>query len=287
MNHQHIVILCGGEGKRLWPLATPEHPKQFLQWTETTTLFDETVLRIQPFLDAGAQLHVVTNKKYRHFFSTYQNRVTTFFEEEAACNTAPAMLYALYGILEQDPEACVTFIPADHYVATPDLFRSAFSLFLKTIETSEKLCTMGITPTHPATEYGYIEINQGQENFKTVKRFYEKPTLDRAHLFIQNPAMLWNIGIYGGKASTFLEQYQAHAPVLIDEMNLYKKNMISYNQITHISFDYAVAEKSNKLIVLPLKSEWSDVGSLEVFLRLSPSALFYKNKEKVYFESIK
>jgi mannose-1-phosphate guanylyltransferase len=287
MKHQHIVILCGGEGKRLWPLAKPEHPKQFLQWTENTTLFDETVNRIQPFLDAGAQLHVVTQKKYRHFFSAYENKITTFFEEDMSRNTAPAILYALDGIIEQDFEACVTFMPADHYVKSTDLFVESFALFLAFLEKEDALCMMGVKPTYAATEYGYIEMDEHEAEFKKVKQFYEKPSKNRAEILIQNPAMLWNIGIYGSKATVFLEEFLAHAPLLVDEMKLYKENKISYNELTHISFDYAVAEKSQRLKVLPFKSEWSDVGSLDVFLNLSPSALLYKAREKVYFEGLK
>lgn len=287
MKHQHIVILCGGEGKRLWPLATPEHPKQFLQWTEATTLFDETVNRIKPFLDAGAQLHVVTQKKYRHFFSAYENKITTFFEEDASCNTGPALLYALQGIIEQDFEAYVTFMPADHYVKSVDLFVDLFALFLAFLEKEDALCMMGVKPTYAATEYGYIEMDQQESLFKKVKQFYEKPSKNQAEILIKNSAMLWNIGIYGGKASVFLEEFLVHAPMLVDEMKLYKENKISYNRLTHISFDYAVAEKSEKLNVLPFAFEWSDVGSLDVFLSLSPLSSLYKDKNEVYFEKIK
>ncbi len=281
MKHQHIVILCGGEGKRLWPLATPEHPKQFLQWTATTTLFDETVLRIQPFLDAGAKLHVVTQKKYRHFFSEYENKITTFFEEDASRNTAPAILYALQGIIERDFEACVTFMPADHYVKDFDVFVESFKYFVSFLEKEDVLCMIGVKPTFAATEYGYIEIDQQEALFKKVKQFYEKPSKNSAELFFKNSSMLWNIGMYGGKATVFLKEFLKHAPQLVDEMKLYRESKIYYEKLTHISFDYAIAEKSDKLTVLPLEFEWSDVGSLDVFLKLAPYAIFYKNRTEV------
>ena len=278
MKQHHFVILSGGEGTRLWPLATPEHPKQFLQWTESTTLFDETVIRIQPFLDAGAMLHVVTNKKYRHFFSQYENLITTFFEEDSSQNTAPAILYALQGVLSQDPEASVTFMPADHFIANKDLFIETTKLFLQTIEKSDALCTMGVKPTSASTEYGYIEAEEMQSMVKKVKRFYEKPDKERAQLFIENRSMFWNTGIYGAKVTVFLDLFEKYAPDLLSQMSLYKSGTIDYKDITKISFDCAVAEKASEMLVVESKYQWSDVGSLDVFLSLVPFFDYYIKK---------
>ena len=277
MQH-HFVILCGGQGTRLWPLATPEHPKQFLQWTENTTLFDETVIRIQPFLDAGAKLHVVTHKKYRHFFSQYEQAVTTFFEEDDSRNTAPAILYALQGIISQDPEASVVFMPADHYIADKDLFIETIELFLQTIEKSDALCAMGVKPTSASTEYGYIEAEEMQSMVKKVKRFYEKPDKERAQLFIEKPSMFWNTGIYGAKATVLLDLFEKYAPDLLNQMSLYQNGTIDYKDISKISFDCAVTEKVNDMLVIESKYQWSDVGSLDVFLSL----VLYDKYQKKY-----
>jgi mannose-1-phosphate guanylyltransferase len=269
MNNSYLMILCGGRGERLWPLARPDRPKQFIPWHNNETLFDATLKRLAPLRAHGAELGVITNQCYEHFFKNSCVPLQHIIAEPASRNTGPAMLYTALTLAKLNPEAVIAFVPADHYVANDADFQQQLMIAIQHAQTHDELVILGVQPTYPATGYGYIEASEStDQKLSSVLKFYEKPNHERAQRFIQNPHMLWNIGVYVGKASVFIAEAAQHAPALLEGVQEFLQYFIGYESLPAISFDYAVAEQSQVMSVLPCSFEWDDVGTLTKFVEL-------------------
>lgn len=270
MNNSYLMILCGGRGERLWPLARPDRPKQFIPWRNNETLFDATLKRLAPLRAHGAELGVITNQCYEHFLKNPCVPLQHVIAEPASRNTGPAMLYTALTLAKLNPEAVVAFVPADHYVADDADFEQQLMIAIQHAQTHDELVILGVQPTYPATGYGYIEAAEATtiQQLSPVLKFYEKPTHERAQRFIQNPHMLWNIGVYVSKASVFIAEAAQHAPALLEGVQEFLQYFIGYESLPAISFDYAVAEQSQAMSVLPCNFEWDDVGTLTKFVEL-------------------
>lgn len=270
------VILCGGSGTRLWPLSRKSYPKQFAQLNGDTSLFEQTIKRVQ--VSGIADPIVVTNTNYRFIVAEQlqaagSTKPTIMIEPEAR-NTAPAVLAAAMS-LQDKPDAILLVMPSDHAIADQDAFIQAVHAGEQATEAG-KLITFGVQPDRAETGYGYLElfdpITASVPFAQPLRAFVEKPDQDVADTFLASRRHLWNAGIFMFRVSEILEAFEVLCPRLMMpvrravegarcDLDFFRLDETPYKAAEDISIDYAVMEACETLSVIPLDCGWSDLGS--------------------------
>jgi len=270
----HVVIMAGGIGSRLWPISTPELPKQFIDVLGVgKSLIQMTVDRFLPVCDIS-RFWVVTSEKYTETVHNQlpQIPMDQILAEPEPRNTAPCIAYACWKIKKKYPNANVVVTPSDALVLNKVEFTAAISAALAKTETSDSIVTIGITPTRPETGYGYIKAEKAvQDEIVKVEEFKEKPDQNTAEKYLAAGNYFWNAGIFVWKVETIVDQLKTFAPniaSIMDELDeyLYTDNEAEalkrlFPQCEKISIDYAVMEKSQNIYVISSSLGWSDLGS--------------------------
>ncbi len=269
------VILCGGSGTRLWPLSRTSYPKQLLTLIDGKSLLQHTLERIRNIPGVEKPV-VICNQDYR-FITAEQLRDIGFADariilEPAGKNTAPAATIAALYLKEINEDALMLVLPADHVISDHEKFIDSVKQAADAAQ-QEKMVTFGVVPTKPETGYGYIQKGESlNDNAFQVQRFVEKPDLKTAEKYLQSGEYFWNSGMFMFKIKTFLHEVAQHAPDILancqrcmEEVNIdfdfYRIKPALFAECPSESLDYAIMEKSNNIAVVPLKSDWSDVGS--------------------------
>lgn len=263
------IILAGGSGSRLWPLSREEYPKQLLSFDKEQSLLQKTFNRLCTF-SKPADIVTVTNIKHYSNIKLQLNKIDSsnvVIGEPFGKNTAPAIASTLQYFIQQGCEDDVVLIvPSDHLIKDIDGFN-------KTVELGKKLAeqgyivTFGIKPTYPETGYGYIKTEKALSVGYKVEKFVEKPNFETAKKYLDSGNYYWNGGIFMGKISTFLNEFKKYAPDIymhLGELNFSNSTQINYSvyeKIPSISIDYAIMEKSDKIALVELQSDWNDLGS--------------------------
>lgn len=275
------VLLCGGSGTRLWPLSRKSYPKQFVPLIGDQTLFQATAQRLSG--NGFAAPLVLTNSDFR-FIVTEQlaslgiDPGAILIEPEGR-NTAPAVLAAAMWLEKTDPDTLMLVSPSDHVIPDTDAFVAAINVAADAARAGQ-IVAFGITPTHPETGYGYIELAQaiapGVAN--PIKKFVEKPDADRAATLVASGTHLWNAGITLFSVKTILKAFRAYAPSLIDpvqasvddgkpDLGFLRLDPENWAKADDISIDYAVMERADNLSVVPYDGGWSDLGGWDAVWR--------------------
>lgn len=267
------VILSGGGGTRLWPLSTPTSPKQFLALTGDETMFQMTVRRV---LDAERfnPPVIVANAAHAEIVTAQLAAIgvndAILLLEPCARNTAPAI--ALAALAQHDPKSPLLVMPSDHVILDGQAFAAATASLLPLVENGW-LATYGIAPTGPETGYGYIRMGDEQASgVHKVSRFVEKPDAPSAIEMIANGDHVWNGGIFLFRADIYLGVMAVHAPDMLaaaqaamaaarTEGNRIYPDNTDFAACPSDSIDYAVMEKAERVVVVPVSMGWSDVGS--------------------------
>ena len=276
------IILCGGNGTRLWPLSRTLMPKQFVKLFEGESLFQKTVERNQKtcstqFIVSNAEqyfLAVDQIEEHNQDHSKTNINNSKFLLEPVGRNTAPAIALACLAL---DPEEIVLVTPSDHLIKDEKSYLEVVEK-AKTLAQKDKLVTFGITPQYLETGFGYIEAN-GED----VLSFKEKPDAVTAQAYLDAGNYYWNSGMFCFKAGVFLEELEKHTPEIYDTRKLAFNNKIIQHSTLRIqhshmevipdeSIDYAVMEKSKKVKVIPSNIDWSDLGSFESLDEEIPSS---------------
>lgn len=269
------IIMAGGSGKRFWPLSREKRAKQSLTLFSEKTLLAETIERVLPLVD---DVLVVSARSQAEAIdpdvaACPQARV---IYEPCGRNTAPCIMLALREILtKSDEDRAVVVLPADHRIAECGTFREILSKSLIFLEKHpDSIGTIGITPTHPETGFGYIKMSEALEDgiFK-VASFEEKPDFETASRFLKSGGYLWNSGMFLFTLNSMLDDFKRFAEDIyqqISSVTSFKPGEIKdYDKVRSISFDYAIMEKTDRRIfVLPGSFGWSDVGSWLAFFEL-------------------
>lgn len=276
------VILCGGSGTRLWPLSRRVHPKQLLPLVNEQSMLQNTIARVQNI--STMQPIVICNQEYRFIIAEQlcQSgfKQADIFLEPKGRNTAPAITVAAMHLINQGKDPLLFVMPADHVIGNQAQLDATVAAGAELAELGY-LVTFGVVPTKPETGYGYILKGDSLANEKgyAVKRFVEKPCLEKAKEYIATNEYLWNSGMFLFRASTFLKAMQEHAPDIYTACeNVIKHVEIDldfhrlgndFENVRSESIDFAVMEKASNIAVVPLKSDWSDVGSWDVLWDIS------------------
>ncbi len=266
------IILCGGNGTRLWPISRTLMPKQFVKMFENKSLFQLTVERNSKICDS--QFIVSNSEQYFLALDQLEELGKTnnqYLLEPIGRNTAPAIALACFS-LGYDEVVLVT--PSDHLIKN----EQEYSIVLekaKELAQENKLVTFGITPSFPETGFGYIEATN-----LDVKAFHEKPDLDTAIAYVKDGNYYWNSGMFCFKAGVFLDELKLHSSKIYEASKIAYENSnkdgiirIKHSDMLNIqedSIDYAVMEKSDNVKVIPSDIAWSDVGSFDALCKELP-----------------
>ena len=269
----HVVIMAGGIGSRLWPVSTPEKPKQFIDLLGIgKTLIQMTVDRFLPVCDRG-NFWVVTSEAYSDIVKEQLPMIPEdhILSEPVPRNTAPCIAYACWKIAAQYPDANIVVTPADALVINVQKFAAAIRKALNFTNGTGKIVTIGIEPSRPETGYGYINAEERMpDEIVKVKEFKEKPDLKTAKKYVSAGNYFWNAGIFVWDCKTIVSEIREHAPQIAGVMDEIAASFGSWKEeetlrelfptCEKISIDYAVMEKSKDIYVIASDLGWSDLG---------------------------
>ena len=263
------IILAGGSGSRLWPLSRELYPKQLLNINSDKSLLQSTFDRLKHCMPEN-NIVSITNIKHSSNVRMQLSEISqtpVILSEPTAKNTAPAIVLAAKFIMQKsNSDPVILVVPSDHLIIDNDKF-------LSTVNKGEKLAregyivTFGIKPDYPETGYGYINTSEQLGDGFKVKEFVEKPDFETAEKYLRDGTYFWNSGIFMFKASTLLNEAASHAPVIAkisEEFDFSKSDeipFINFDKMPNISIDYAIMEKSSKIALVKLESDWNDLGS--------------------------
>ena len=280
------VILCGGSGSRLWPMSRKLLPKQFLPLVTEHTLLQDTVLRLHGLEGFGAPVLVV-NHEHRFFAAEQLQAVRgvprSILLEPVGRNTAPAVAAAALYVASEDPDAVLLVLPSDHLIGDVAAFHRAARQAME-VAAQGFLVAFGVTPTQPATGFGYIEagkpIPPGDGVFR-IRRFVEKPSRESAQAFLAQGGYLWNAGMFAFTAARFLEELGRYRPDILAaakaalhdaarDLDFLRLGEAAFAACPPDSVDYAVMERTDRGAVVRADMRWSDVGSWSALWETAP-----------------
>ena len=267
------VLLAGGVGSRLWPISRESYPKQFCKLFDEFSLLQKTAERAR-YVSENSNLIVVTNDSY-YFLCKDQLEAIDVYDvhyilEPCSRNTAPAIaLAAKYAYEYINPDSILLVLPSDHYLSDDVYFKSIVRVSMNFVE-QHKLVVFGVQPYSPKTGYGYIEKGDAlNEGFK-VNRFIEKPSLSMAKKFLLQGNFFWNSGLFLFKAKDYLNKLEKLAnDIFVKSMVAFQatESSLEFFRVNKIfescregSIDYEVIQKTNSAVMLPLRTNWSDLG---------------------------
>lgn len=273
------VIMAGGVGSRLWPASREARPKQFLAFSGTHSLFQQSLLRLQGLQGVQAPV-VVCNAEHRFLVAEQLREIgiadAVIILEPAGRNTAPAVALAALAALEVQAEATLLVLAADHIIENVKVFHRAVLQGLEQAKV-RALVTFGIVPTHAETGYGYISraqalVSLNSEPVYKVARFVEKPDHATALAYVQSGEYYWNSGMFMFRADVYLAELAQFEPLIAlccqrawagaqNDLDFKRIATDDFLAAPAISIDYAVMEHTADAVVVPLDAGWNDLGA--------------------------
>lgn len=271
----YCIILCGGSGTRLWPLSRKNFPKQFLNLLGDRSLLQETYSRARKIFKKENIIFVTSEDNYFNVYNQIKEiepnfRAEQILKEPASQNTAPAIACAIKYLVEglrANLDSSVLIAPADHYIGDENEYGKIIKEALANI--GDNIGTIGITPQKAETGYGYIKKGEKSGAHCKVEKFVEKPNKETAENYIASGQYVWNSGMYIFKIKTFINELKKHSPeiysLLVSRMKIFLEN---FKNLPATSIDYAIAEKSDKMVVFEGDFSWSDIGSFDALAEI-------------------
>ncbi len=271
--HAYCVIMAGGIGSRFWPLSRENTPKQFIDALGMgKTFIQQTYERFARFIPTENFL-VVTSESYKTLVLEQlpmlaESQVLT---EPCRRNTAPCIAYAAYHIAAHDRDAVMVVTPSDHFIGRVDRFEEVIRMDLDYAARHDALMTVGISPSFPATEYGYIQVADRTQPISPVKAFKEKPDLETAVRFLSQGDYVWNSGMFVWSVQAIQRELERQLPDIAEAFArltpVYGSPQeraevdAAYQACRSISIDYGVMEGAEQVMVSCADFGWSDLGS--------------------------
>lgn len=270
------VILCGGSGTRLWPLSRTHYPKQFLRLVDDFSLLQNTLRRLNGLPGLGTTI-AVANENHRFLVAEQLLEIGTKADillEPAARNTAPAVAAAALQALHEEGEQTLPLLlvlPSDHVIADVKAFQDAVSAAIPHA-VAGALVTFGVLPDRPEVGYGYIRRGDPVVGGYTLDRFVEKPDAKTAQTYLDSGDYYWNSGMFMFRADTYLEALDRFAPGIRQcvamavagarrDLDFLRLDQTAFSASPSDSIDYAVMEKTERGVVVPLAAGWNDIGA--------------------------
>jgi len=271
------VIMAGGKGERFWPKSRSSLPKQFLSLTDNgKTMIQLTARRLLPLI-SYEDMFVATNREYVDLISKQLPEIPleNILAEPRACNTAPCIGYAAAVMKRKYEDAIMLVLPSDHLIKFEEMYIDTMKQAAEIAKDDGNLVTIGITPKYPETGYGYInfgrDVDKPNRGVYIVKRFVEKPDIEKAKEYLNSGQYLWNSGMFAWKLSTILERFESLLPEVYQGVVKIKESFgtAEYEQILEECFsnfkpesiDYGIMERSESIYTIPGNFGWDDVGN--------------------------
>ena len=256
----HTLILAGGKGTRLWPLSRELLPKQFIRIFNGTSPFQMTVRRALLF-SRPDEIYIVTNKEYKFRVRDELDVIGislpegNILLEPIGKNTLPAVYWGAKTV-EQEGGSKMLVLPSDHYINPDERYKEAIKQGEEIAD--EHLVVFGVKPSKPHTGYGYIKPGEKLKFGYKVDEFKEKPDAETAEAYLRQ-GYLWNSGMFLLNIDLFLEEVKKLAPFVPEAFSSGDLGK-AYEKVPEISIDVGIMEKTDKAAVIPLNTEWSDLG---------------------------
>lgn len=284
LEHTYAVILAGGGGTRLWPKSRDKTPKQFLSLVGADTMVQFTATRIAQLIP-WERIIVVTNERYRKQLCKQLPQVppVNIIAEPQKRDTALAMLVGALYAHALDPKAVVINCASDHVVGDEGEFMRVMQAAAAIAAAEPYLVTVGITPTRPATGFGYIRIGSDIKRIDRtltlfdVDSFTEKPNRATAQAFMSTGKYFWNANMYVWAAQALVTAFKLHMPEMYaltqplqtaNSKTFHTLLPAIYEKAESISIDYAISEKAENLVLIPGDFGWNDIGDWKVVYEL-------------------
>ncbi len=262
-----IIILAGGLGKRLWPISREINPKSLLKvYKEKSILQNVSEMALE--ITAAKNIITVSNVKTIQESKIQLSKTDKnlrIISEPMQKNTAAAIASALTYIKSKRDET-VVILPVDFTVKNKEILKEAIEEMVKLASTGN-IIALGVKPKYAEVGYGYIKTGKEFKSGKLIEKFIEKPDYEKALEYSKSGDYYWNCGIYAAKVSVLLEALEKNMPDLIKNFSKemfddkLRINYKYYENLESVSIDYAIIEKVKNLVMVELKTNWSDCGS--------------------------
>ncbi len=276
--HVIPVVLSGGSGTRLWPMSRPQEPKQLLAMLDERTMLQSTIDRLEGVDHLAAPI-IVCAASHRDLVATQAPPGGRLILEPTGRNTAPAVAAAAL-TAEEEGGGILIVLPADHVIRDVDALHRAIDVAVP-VAAAGHLVTFGIVPSYPETGYGYIHAGaETMPGVRTVTAFVEKPPLDVAQRYVAGGDHLWNSGMFVFRSDRYLAELEHHAPAMVAATRAALAagtvsggvrwlDSDTFTRCPADSIDFAVMEKTDNAMVVPLDAGWDDVGSWSALWNLA------------------
>ena len=259
-----VVVLAGGVGSRFWPLSSPDRPKQLLPLVSDAPLLADAISRLRPLVDP-ARVLILTNTRLRDGVRELFPEVPpeNVIAEPRAGGTAAALAWGGQEITRREgPDAVMISVHADWTVGDPAGFVATLRAAATNAAKFKSLITVGVVPTRPESGFGYIEPgDEIASGVRKVSRFVEKPDRDQAATLIEQ-GCLWNSGIFVWRVGDFLDDVRKLTPEVAPALHAHANDIQAFfREVTPISVDVGVLERSDRVLVMPGDFGWDDVGT--------------------------
>ena len=266
------VLLAGGSGTRFWPLSTPSRPKQLLPLAGPTSTAEAAAERLEGLIPRERLLVVTGERLAGPLRERLALPAENVLVEPRAASTAPALVWGTVEALRRDPDAAVLSMHADWWIGDADAFRATARLALERARTHDRLVTVGMVPTRPETGYGYIVTGAPLDALAwSVERFQEKPDAATA-LDLMACGALWNSGLFAWTGAALLREVEALTPELAPHLATLRRGDVAgfFRDVTPVSIDVGVFERSKAVAVVRGGFRWDDVGTWDALARVRP-----------------
>ncbi len=272
----YVLILAGGSGERFWPVSRRSRPKQLLKLVSERTLLEDTVRRLEGMVPTERIL-ILTNVEQeaavRALLPDFPS--ANIVAEPAKRDTAAAVALGAGWVAARDHMATMVVLPADHVIKDTAAFQATLTTAAEAAQATGALVTIGIKPTWACPGFGYIEQGKPLANHAAspgpavhhVIRFREKPNAELAESFVRKGNFRWNAGMFVWAVPTVLSEFNRHAPELacfiaqLSAPKMFEEILrTKFAALPKISFDYAIMEKADRVLVVEAAFDWDDVG---------------------------
>jgi mannose-1-phosphate guanylyltransferase len=264
----YAIILAGGTGSRFWPLSRTSEPKQFLHLYSDKAILEETICRASSLL-SKENIYIAANIKHKQNIKNIIKHSgilpNNVFLEPSAKNTLAPILALSKRIYYVDKDAIIAILPSDHLVTNKNRFMQLLAKGFD-IAGGDVIVTFGVSPKRPETGYGYIRVKNVSKRakFYKVDKFIEKPEFKTANKLIKDKSYYWNSGMFIFRARVLLEEAKRLVPStfkIIMKSGAGNNVPSLWGRLSAKSIDYAIMEKSKRIVLLPADCGWLDLGS--------------------------